>query len=666
MFLVLTYPLFLPGLVRLSSEVNPDAYVTISIKRRAVENDSGKLFLAKHNAYQVLIRNNSMLQLPGVPEVLLPGDHTFSSDTEEGLKTILPDGDWVSLTKEKVTRKFRLSSVKLPDFVTIEDPMNLKSVDPKLPLSLKLGSLEEGSTFSLTAIDSEDPSYFKGDFVKSRLAGFEKSYKVANGLYVNDYNINSSGMSLELEAPAPVAGPLKLSDLKLPYQTGYVAETDSKAEFHLTSLDVSVDSICSTPLKTSFDPTLVEQGYTHWVENDHYYKAFFVPAGISWTNAESAAEAEGGHLATITSSSENDFVYGLVKDRLYWAIVGLIWSGPWLGGTAPASRKQPIVGWTWVTGETWKYANWLAGEPNNNGGIETHSSFASPSHRTASTWNDTPDEALDTAGYATHASYIVEIDGYHPKTKVDLIEVPAPTDYVAGGRIIHQVGAKSRVYQATARFAYIPVLFDGNDNARNWVPFRGWSPFKIPYEDCPLFSGGSYLAGGIPFVAPKKNPVWNGGATSTLDWTHASNLSQLWDASLTGDQVLNIPTDVKGVEEVYTLINLWAGKSHADPPLAFIEFEGDKGAFVRFPIISGVQARDIWNSPETAQDREIDSRAVSAVWRGAFNYVLDKQVWKLPLAFESQTLVAIRLVDKGGRYIQRLILSGITAKVKTE
>lgn len=102
--------------------------------------------------------------------------------------------------------------------------------------------------------------------------------------------------------------------------------------------------------------------------NGHYYARIFEP--MNWEDARIRAEVLGGHLATITSQAENDFVMPLC----------LAGGGPssWLGG------KRIGKSWTWVTGEPWSFANWAPGEPNNTNGMEFYllNWFGSPQ------WND--------------------------------------------------------------------------------------------------------------------------------------------------------------------------------------------------------------------------------------------------------------------------------------
>lgn len=95
--------------------------------------------------------------------------------------------------------------------------------------------------------------------------------------------------------------------------------------------------------------------------NGHYYQ--LVQSNLSWAAAKTAAEAMTyggvqGHLATITSQSENDFVKSLVAHNdLDWV---------WIGGHQPNACQSPMdSGWEWVTGEAWSYTNWAGGEPND-------------------------------------------------------------------------------------------------------------------------------------------------------------------------------------------------------------------------------------------------------------------------------------------------------------
>lgn len=124
--------------------------------------------------------------------------------------------------------------------------------------------------------------------------------------------------------------------------------------------------------------------------NGNTYQA--VLASVTWTEANAAAIAAGGHLATITSPEENSFVFSLIDSDPFWTDFGgacCSW-GPWIGGFQE-DGPEPDGGWRWVTDEPFTYTNWQPGEPNNQTGFgsEDHLHFfTSPSGTRDSTWND--------------------------------------------------------------------------------------------------------------------------------------------------------------------------------------------------------------------------------------------------------------------------------------
>lgn len=102
--------------------------------------------------------------------------------------------------------------------------------------------------------------------------------------------------------------------------------------------------------------------------------------GISWTKAKQIAEEAGGHLATITSKAENNFL----KENLFKGQQKAYWLGAYQ--TGDKNRKSPASNWKWVTNEDWSYTDWEPTEPNNSGKVnEIHLSADS---RYEFRWND--------------------------------------------------------------------------------------------------------------------------------------------------------------------------------------------------------------------------------------------------------------------------------------
>lgn len=85
--------------------------------------------------------------------------------------------------------------------------------------------------------------------------------------------------------------------------------------------------------------------------NGHAYKVY--KEALEWEAAKTRCESLGGHLVTITSKEENEFVVSMISGGKYH-----------IGGSDVLTEGT----WQWVTGETWAWTNWDSRgdqEPNN-------------------------------------------------------------------------------------------------------------------------------------------------------------------------------------------------------------------------------------------------------------------------------------------------------------
>ncbi|HEX2746459.1 MAG TPA: protein kinase, partial [Verrucomicrobiales bacterium] len=78
--------------------------------------------------------------------------------------------------------------------------------------------------------------------------------------------------------------------------------------------------------------------------NGHLYQRLEVP--MSWTEADATCRALGGHLATVDSEAENDFIYQTMAAEYVC----------WLG-----ARRHADSTWRWTTGEPFEWTRWAAG-----------------------------------------------------------------------------------------------------------------------------------------------------------------------------------------------------------------------------------------------------------------------------------------------------------------
>lgn len=150
--------------------------------------------------------------------------------------------------------------------------------------------------------------------------------------------------------------------------------------------------------------------------NGHFYEAIHVPGGISWSDARLAAISKGGHLATITSAAENQFVFELILDDSFWTGDGLeqFVYGPWLGAQQQPGSSEPDGGWSWVTGETFQFTSWFSGEPSNTNGIEDALHFINRDLSSTGPWNDWSSSGQQLDGVNRIWGYVVESDVPEP------------------------------------------------------------------------------------------------------------------------------------------------------------------------------------------------------------------------------------------------------------
>lgn len=145
----------------------------------------------------------------------------------------------------------------------------------------------------------------------------------------------------------------------------------------VSAADVNEENITKNQSGVTQDVTVDENNNTfnentvQW--NDHVYQLF--DEAIDWHAAKEKCESLGGHLVTITSKEENDFIVEQISkgSSLYY----------WLGAT-----DEEVEGtWKWVTEEEWDYTNWREGQPDNTKKYE-HYLMMYQENRLRGLWND--------------------------------------------------------------------------------------------------------------------------------------------------------------------------------------------------------------------------------------------------------------------------------------
>lgn len=238
--------------------------------------------------------------------------------------------------------------------------------------------------------------------------------------------------------------------------------------------------------------------------NGNYYQYF--DESMTWEEANAKCEELGGHLATITSQDEQDFIYSLIKEGTK--------NDYFLGGLNP---QENIISWT--TEENAVYSNWNRGEPNDSAGYyEQYIEII----RNTGKWNDTRNYLLDQNGFIcewegitytlkAYTAYPGSTIGTDQEVKVmfklfensNIISLDAYNLDIENTNIVEFVKSqKSNEYQIITIKGVTPgattiTLSDGANRANislsvtvdNSCDYYRCSAFPIPYGS----SGGLYV-----------------------------------------------------------------------------------------------------------------------------------------------------------------------------
>ena len=147
------------------------------------------------------------------------------------------------------------------------------------------------------------------------------------------------------------------------------------------------------------------------ITNPQTGHSYAILAPGTWTEAQAEAHALGGHLATIRSLTENNWITNNLLVNFQPS------GGPnlshlplWIGLYDPTIKdgagSQHAADFIWDSGESYSYRNWNSGEPNNTGNAEYYTAinwdYAAGYSSTPGTWNDTP--LNGSTGYAGTSS----------------------------------------------------------------------------------------------------------------------------------------------------------------------------------------------------------------------------------------------------------------------
>ena len=158
----------------------------------------------------------------------------------------------------------------------------------------------------------------------------------------------------------------------------------------LASLKVNTGSVVGN-VQLSVAATINPIGYFYNGVNGHFYRP--ISTGATYTNARTLAsqqtfKGQQGYLVTITSSSEDQFIFNNVPQANIWfALTDEVAEGQWRIDAGPEAGTLIKTSNGQTAGNiVGQYNNWAGGEPNNSGNED----YAVTKWGGGSQWNDLP------------------------------------------------------------------------------------------------------------------------------------------------------------------------------------------------------------------------------------------------------------------------------------
>ncbi|MBQ1391400.1 MAG: cell wall-binding repeat-containing protein, partial [Firmicutes bacterium] len=263
---------------------------------------------------------------------------------------------------------------------------------------------------------------------------------------------------------------------------------DMKIQLQFTTIPASLESSVATTTK---------------VYNGHTY--IYVERLSTWYAAKQFSESLGGHLVTVTSAGEDNFIKNLTGGKAVW--IGL-------------SDKASEGSWQWLTGESYSYKNWNSGEPNDSAGDEGEEDYVHYSD--GGNWNDN-------GGYKTY-HFVCEIDKAYTVKYNANGGTGAPAAQTKGYGVALRLSSKAPtkdchtfVGWATSPDAQTAnykagAIYSRNANVTLYAVWKegkytDWSTTKPTGVDSSLIETKTQYR-----YADLKSSAWKQSSTSTLDY----------------------------------------------------------------------------------------------------------------------------------------------------
>lgn len=203
-----------------------------------------------------------------------------------------------------------------------------------------------------------------GTITTTDAEGDNVSYSIRNGNTNNAFKINNSGV-------IQVNGDGKIDFEQNASYTLTIRATDDSVDnlFSQQNVTININDLNEAPT-LAIDEVIgtIDKTVSYFADNGNFYKYFNNNVGFNTALNNAAASTlngENGHLVTITSADENNFVHGVRGNHIWLAASDADVEGQWKWIAGPEAGSVFSQGGTATAGF---YERWAGSEPNSGGG----------------------------------------------------------------------------------------------------------------------------------------------------------------------------------------------------------------------------------------------------------------------------------------------------------
>jgi len=286
----------------------------------------------------------------------------------------------------------------------------------------------------------------------------------------------------------------------------------------LASLKINTGTIIGD-INISVAATVNQPGFYFNGVNGHFYKP--VTTGTTYTGARAASllstfKGQTGYLVTITSASENAFIFANVPQANIWfAATDEVIDGKWVidagpeKGTVMKTQNGQNAGN--ITGV---YNNWAGGEPN---GANHSEDYAVTNWNGQSTWNDLSNN--------WNNPYIIEYGTWTNPDDATFTEFYSNSVTHSNGETIKTLfGFKFN--SSIDKTKFLAQVFKRTDSNSNWTASDGYKPLSG--------LGKVYLSNQIDTTKIYTTGIPLSAGTSDMQQFSESDIGKIYRITITG------------------------------------------------------------------------------------------------------------------------------------